>query len=378
MKRGKARGRRTGASLSPTSSFTASSAPRRVDDSFKAQITRLREDTSADYEQFGDVRKDNAEDDMRIRVVVRKRPMSRKEISAAGEVDVIQPLDHGSFGRILVYQPRTRVDLTKEIENVPFAFDNVFAEQSTNLDLYERSVQHMIPSLFDGQWLSVFAYGQTGSGKTFTMMGSDLTTGGGGVDASTGISNFGLYYMATLDIFELIESRGERADLSISLSLFEIYGGKLYDLLNDRTSIRCLENSEGRVCFPGLTEHEVADADELLEWIKVGTEQRSTGTTSRNADSSRSHAVLQIHLNKADTKRRDEQKVEYSRLTFIDLGTHYPKRAFRDKECSLIGTHSPLSVSRLAQLGAKGAQILLARVEQLEWKALKSIAVSWH
>lgn len=50
--------------------------------------------------------------------------------------------------------------------------------------------------------------------------------------------------------------------------------------------------------------------------IEEGATNRSTGTTSRNADSSRSHAVLQLHLGKIGPRRK---KLEHSRLTFIDL-----------------------------------------------------------
>jgi kinesin family protein 2/24 len=243
--------------------------------------------------------------------------MSKREIVAAGDVDVILPLDYGTYGRVLVYQPKTRVDLTKEIDTVAFAFDNVFDELSTNRSLYERCVRNLIPSLFEQEHsaVSIFAYGQTGSGKTFTMMGSSLT---GLKDGSSTEShdNLGIYYMASLDIFHLIKTAGFEK-YTVSLSLFEIYGGKLFDLLNNRENVKCLEDSRGRVNFPGLSEHEVTDAGYLLELIHEGAANRSTGTTSRNADSSRSHAIMQIHIMKPGAGRG--RKVEYSRLTVVDL-----------------------------------------------------------
>lgn len=100
------------------------------------------------------------------------------------------------------------------------------------------------------------------------------------------------------------------------MSLFEIYGGKLYDLLNSRNPVKCLENHKGRVCFPGLSEHPISNAEELMKLIEAGSSNRSTGSTSANRDSSRSHAVLQLHLRKTVGKR---ENVEHGRLTFIDL-----------------------------------------------------------
>lgn len=139
--------------------------------------------------------------------------------------------------------------------------------------------------------------------KTYTMMGSNMT----GANAGTAVhdeANFGLYYLAALDIFEMMK-KPEYQHLSLQVSLFEIYGGKLFDLLNTRRQVKCLEDSKGKVCFPGLTEHLVEGPNDLMAMIEEGATNRSTGTTSRNADSSRSHAVLQLKLKKDVGRRKN-------------------------------------------------------------------------
>lgn len=280
------------------------------DNSWGAQVAQLRADNQAEHELFAGHCLQSDAEQMRIRVIVRKRPMSANEASSGKEIDVIHPLEYDDFGRVLVYQPKTRVDLTKEIEQIAFAFDNVFDESSNNVQIYERSVRNLAPGVFEGKWASVFAYGQTGSGKTFTMMGSNLT----GIKAGNSTSdkaNLGLYYMAAVDVFELA-SRPEYRHMAVGASLFEIYGGKLFDLLNDRQPVKCLENHRGKVCFPGLSEHPVSNANELMDVIEAGALNRSTGSTSKNADSSRSHAVLQLSL------RKDigcQKNVEYGKST---------------------------------------------------------------
>ena len=161
-------------------------------------------------------------------------------------------------------------------------------------------------------------------GDNFTGMNDKNAISSG---ANNNIANLGLYYMAALDVFHAIKTPGFE-DFTVGVSLFEIYGGKLFDLLNDRASVKCLEDSKGKVRFPGLGEHRVSTPDDLIALIEQGASNRSTGTTSRNADSSRSHAVLQLHLHHPGAGARSttglpphhhQQQQEFSRLTFIDL-----------------------------------------------------------
>ena len=133
---------------------------------------------------------------------------------------------------------------------------------------------------------------------------------------------FGLYYLAARDVFQY-RQRQEYSDIDIEVSLFEIYRGKLFDLLNDRGPVKCLEDQKGKVCFPGLTEHPVGSAEELLSIIEEGAHNRSVGTTSANADSSRSHAVLQLSLRKTKVMRRKTVSIEHGRFWFLLWFTRY-------------------------------------------------------
>jgi kinesin family protein 2/24 len=76
----------------------------------------------------------------------------------------------------------------------------------------------LIDAAYDGARVSCFAYGQTGSGKTYTMLGD-------------GQSIRGLYLLAAQDVFEM---RKNFPDVTVWVSFYEIYCGKLYDLLNER------------------------------------------------------------------------------------------------------------------------------------------------
>lgn len=68
----------------------------------------------------------------KIRVVVRKRPLNKKEIEKK-DPDVLR-ID--SDKTLVVQELKTKVDLTKYIDEHAFTFDNVFGEESNNDDIY--------------------------------------------------------------------------------------------------------------------------------------------------------------------------------------------------------------------------------------------------
>ncbi|KAM0854407.1 hypothetical protein ACQ4PT_050456 [Festuca glaucescens] len=140
----------------------------------------------------------------KIKVVVRKRPLNRKEISRKEE-DVID-VHNSQF--LTVHEPKLKgyrieatlnhhmylsnqnvlmVDLTAYVDKHEFCFDAVLDEAVTNDEVYRETVEPIIPIIFQRTKATCFAYGQTGT------------------------QNFKLW-----------------------LSYFEIYGGKLFDLLSER------------------------------------------------------------------------------------------------------------------------------------------------
>jgi len=84
------------------------------------------------------------------------------------------------------------------------------------------------------------------------------------------------------------------------LSFYEIYCGKLYDLLNQRELLQCREDAKQQVNIVGLTEYHVTKVDQIMSAIQAGLGNRTSGVTGANDDSSRSHAVLQMQLRTND------------------------------------------------------------------------------
>ncbi|POI21253.1 hypothetical protein CIB84_015001, partial [Bambusicola thoracicus] len=70
----------------------------------------------------------------------------------------------------------------------------------------------------------------------------------------------------------------------------------VFDLLNRKTKLRVLEDGKQQVQVVGLQEREVKCVEDVLKLIEIGNSCRTSGQTSANAHSSRSHAVFQIIL----------------------------------------------------------------------------------
>lgn len=118
----------------------------------------------------------------------------------------------------------------------------------------------------------------------------------------------GLYLLAADDVVKLLANYQE---LELYISFYEIYCGKLYDLLNGRELVQCREDAKQKVNIVGLTEREVVSVEQIMDIINSGLMCRSSGVTGANADSSRSHAILQMTL-------KSRGKI-YGKMSFIDL-----------------------------------------------------------
>jgi len=72
----------------------------------------------------------------------------------------------------------------------------------------------------------------------------------------------------------------------------------VFDLLGSKHKLRVMEDGRQRVQVVGLREEPVSSVEDVSRLVQRGNVLRTSGTTSANAHSSRSHAVFQIILRK--------------------------------------------------------------------------------
>ncbi|CAK9185677.1 unnamed protein product [Ilex paraguariensis] len=230
----------------------------------------------------------------KIKVVVRKRPLNKKEL-AKNEEDIIET----HFNSLTVHETKLKVDLTEYVEKHEFVFDAVLNEEVSNDEVYRETVEPIVPIIFQRTKATCFAYGQTGSGKTYTMKPLPLK--------------------ASRDILRLMHHTYRNQGFQLFFSFFEIYGGKLFDLLNDRKKLCMREDGKQQVCIVGLQEYRVSEVETITELIEKGSAARSTGTTGANEESSRSHAILQLAIKRSGDGSGSKPARVVGKLSFIDL-----------------------------------------------------------
>ncbi|KAK9469014.1 kinesin-like protein KIP2 [Lipomyces arxii] len=166
-----------------------------------------------------------------------------------------------------------------------FSFDHVFSPAVTSKDVYCAAAKRIVSSVLDGYHATIFAYGMTGTGKTFSMQGTPQSPG--------------IIPLAIADIFSQLSF----ATTSISISYLEIYNERVKDLLNPSVpseELKLHDTPSGLVRVRNLRCVRTATERELRDLIAQGDSARKTEGTEYNQVSSRSHAVLQIYLERVD------------------------------------------------------------------------------
>ncbi|ETV97140.1 hypothetical protein H310_09942 [Aphanomyces invadans] len=207
----------------------------------------------------------------KLSVFVRKRPLSKKELSHKG-YDVITCARNT---QLYCHEPKFKVDMSASLVNHLFSFDGVFDDQADNGAVYNQSVGPLIPLLMNDGILTVFAYGQTGSGKTYTMKS--------------------VYRQAAADLFRHVATLSGPTT-TVGVSFYDIYKNHVCDLLNDRKKIHALEDNDGVVQLLGVSEVAITSDTMLTDLVEKGEASRITSINGVHDDSSRSHAILRVTL----------------------------------------------------------------------------------
>jgi hypothetical protein len=237
-----------------------------------------------------------------VRVVVRIRPMSSKEMQDARTVVAVA---NSERAEVKISNPKS------EKESKTFTFDSTYGADATQKQIYDITASPIVDSVLQGFNGTIFAYGQTGAGKSHTMEGladpPDMR---------------GIIPNSFKHIFDRIHSNHTREKQFLArASYLEIYNEEVRDLLSkDPTNrLELKENADHEVYVKDLTTIVVKSAGEMDAVLQAGKKNRQTGATLMNQTSSRSHSVFTITVETSEVGSDGESHIRVGKLNLVDL-----------------------------------------------------------
>jgi kinesin family protein 18/19 len=125
------------------------------------------------------------------------------------------------------------------------------------------------------------------------------------------------------DLFQMIEDHKDENNYEVFVTFLEIYNEEIRDLLAEpgtptpRGGLQIREDKTVKVA--GLTELRPNSADEVKQIVLLGNTRRTQSPTNANETSSRSHAVLQVHVTQSPRTASLTEERTMATLSIIDL-----------------------------------------------------------
>lgn len=117
------------------------------------------------------------------------------------------------------------------------------------------------------------------------------------------------------ELFAQMDQLSDDRRFDIGISYLEVYNELVMNLLTKSGPLKLREDSSG-VVVGGLVLKQIHNAEELIELLHLGNRNRTQHPTDANAESSRSHAIFQVHIRMVDKKTSTKRTVK---LSMIDL-----------------------------------------------------------
>eukprot|EP00403_Amphidinium_massartii_P030152 CAMPEP_0178404362 /NCGR_PEP_ID=MMETSP0689_2-20121128/17843_1 /TAXON_ID=160604 /ORGANISM="Amphidinium massartii, Strain CS-259" /LENGTH=721 /DNA_ID=CAMNT_0020025341 /DNA_START=132 /DNA_END=2295 /DNA_ORIENTATION=+ len=234
-----------------------------------------------------------------------------------------------------------RVSVSNTNSSASFFFDRAFGGSATQEEVSNYVGSQLLHHALNGEHLCILAYGQTGSGKTHTMFGS----GDGGPNG------LGVAFRMMNSLAAMLRQRATAA--TVELSFLEVYNDQLYDLLDGQRQLPRQRSSEKHVVPQGLTRRQCEMSQmeaQVHSWLREGAATRMVGKTVFNPRSSRSHAVVMLHLCWGQDARGGGRGRE-TRVYLVDLaGSERAGLYALSQEQLKEGEHINLSLSALGRV----------------------------
>jgi len=253
-----------------------------------------------------------------VKVIIRLRPLNQAEVLAEDCRRAVTCTD----AYTLTISPDKKKQRSEEA--CTFTFDSVHQEGSSQAEVFQEVGIPIIENVIAGYNSTIFAYGQTGAGKTHTMIGHP-ECGRKRLAAEGGLAPRVFQYLFQ----KIAEAEQRKQDeygqpqevhFSVRCSVIEIYNENITDLLNPKeVNLQVREDTQRGAFVDGLKEVHCQNANEALQLLFTGAQNRKTAHTRANSKSSRSHYIYTCMVERTAKAMDGVCQTRRSRLNLVDL-----------------------------------------------------------
>jgi hypothetical protein len=238
-----------------------------------------------------------------VNVFVRFRPDNIREISEGTHCITLHP-------------NQKDVDVDGDGSMHSFRFRRAFPAVTDQEEIFRSCALPLLDDILNGYNAAILAYGQTGSGKTYSLLGPGFDNA-----AHIGRSDVelrGVTPRLIQAIFHQVYSQlGGDVLYEIYASYIQIYMEKVSDLINPaKQKLQIYNSPDKNLWVTDATKSPVKNVKEVLEILELGARNRVTAATNSNLESSRSHALLVLTIDKHQLL---EGKLKTSQVYLVDL-----------------------------------------------------------
>lgn len=191
----------------------------------------------------------------------------------------------------VVDSSNSEVRVASQSKVATFSVDSVFPAGEPQASLFDAVGDPLVEKCLAGFNCTLLAYGQTGAGKTFTLFGPN-----GGDPTMFDAMTRGLVPR----ILDAVVTRTANTETKIGCSVCELYNEELFDLIGDGEggALKIREDRfSGRGIFvEGLKVVPLVDVESVRQVLVTCYKRKHSGKTMMNRFSSRSHTIVQLHL----------------------------------------------------------------------------------
>ena len=238
----------------------------------------------------------------KVNVIIREFPNKLIE-REANDQKIVEIRNKKALSVMLL---KTRDDGTTYLEDNPYVFNRVYEEGISNNLMYAESVSPVVSLMLTdlSRCAMCVSYGQRMSGKSYSLFGANEP------------NQKPVYGAAHLAIKHLLEQNQKK--ITIAVSFYEVYLGKIYDLLNNGNDQIHLREVRDKVVVEGLSQIRIRNFEDCCKVINKGMELRNDSLEHPNEDGSRSFLVLLVKVKELALESKEEGNCA-GQIAFVDM-----------------------------------------------------------